>query len=105
MQVKTTKQFNKNLAKLNIKIRTRVLVRARSIEIGDSTKNVKQLKGMQPHIIFERKYSIAGGLRLYFTKIDDNTLLYLNIGKKQNQPKDIAQLKSILEDWQNEHRH
>lgn len=76
MQILKTKQFDKNLAKLSLKIRTRVLVRARSIEIGDATKNIKQLKGMQPHLFYERKFSLAGGLRLYFTKLDDNTLRY-----------------------------
>lgn len=59
---------------------------------------------MQPHLFYERKFSLAGGLRLYFTKLDDNTLLYLDIGKKQNQQKDISRLKNILKDWQNEHR-
>ena len=48
--------------------------------------------------LFELRFTIGGGLRIYYTVRDDRVVLLLNAGNKSGQSKDIAKANEILDE-------
>ncbi len=49
--------------------------------------------------VYELKFDIGPGYRVYFVKIGLKIILLLCAGKKKNQQKDIAQAKEYFQDF------
>jgi len=93
-EILTTPIFDKWL--LNLKDRTtknKVLARLARVENGNFG-DVKQLA----EDLFELRYFIAGGIRIYYTIQLNIVVLLLNGGDKESQKKDIKKAKQLLEE-------
>ncbi|MCB1192362.1 MAG: type II toxin-antitoxin system RelE/ParE family toxin [Leptospiraceae bacterium] len=54
-------------------------------------RNFKPIVGIEN--LFELKFSIAGGIRIYFGKVDKAIIILLCAGNKSSQRSDIAKAK------------
>lgn len=93
-EIETTPVFDKWLNKLKDKgTRYKIAVRLSRIEQG-SFGDHKQLTEQ----LFELRFVVHGGLRLYYTIRNAHIVILLTGGNKSGQDKDIAKAQKILEE-------
>lgn len=86
--------FDEWFKKLDGSIKARVRARIKRVEL---TENFGVYKQLGP--IFEMKFTIAGGVRIYFGKDGDDLILLLVGGNKSSQQDDIKKAKEFWEDY------
>jgi putative addiction module killer protein len=89
--LRSTRQYDKWLSKLNATAKTRVLARLVRVENGNFG-DFKQLD----NDLFELRFFFSSALRIYYTIQDDQVVILLAGGDKSTQTKDIKKAAEIL---------
>ena len=93
-ELETTPVFDKWLSKLKDKTaRYRIAVRLSRVEQGNFGDH-KSLKDQ----LFELRFVVHGGLRLYYTIRNGHVVILLTGGNKSGQGKDIVKARKILDE-------
>jgi putative addiction module killer protein len=96
--IKQTKYFIDNLNKLkNIQAKVSILRRIERIKNG----NFGDYKSITNNL-FELRFTIGAGYRIYYTKRNNQIIILLTVGDKSSQQKDINKAKKILQELENE---
>lgn len=93
-EIKTTQAFNMWLKSIKDPVsRARIMVRLQRIRNGNfGTINTIDIR------ISEFKFTFGGGIRIYYTVVDNQIVLLLLGGNKSTQQKDISKAKQILKE-------
>lgn len=93
-KIKTTPAFKKWLKKVKDPIsRARIMARLQRIRNGNfGTINTIDIR------ISEFKFTFGGGIRIYYTVVDNQIVLLLLGSNKSTQQKDISKAKQILKE-------
>jgi putative addiction module killer protein len=87
--------FGRWYKKLDKSLQTKIDARLQRIKLLGSFGNFKNLgKGL-----YELKFSIPSGPRIYYALENDEIVLLLIGGNKSNQSKDIEKAKDFLKDY------
>ncbi len=86
--------FDEWFKKLDGSVKARVRARIKRVELSGNFGVVKKIGP-----IFELKFTIAGGLRIYFGKDGEDLILLLSGGNKSGQQEDIKKAKEFWEDY------
>lgn len=95
MQIKYTKEFEKWYSKLSdCKVKASILRRLDKIK---SDNHFGDMKNIDINL-YELRFFISSGIRVYFTFKNDVLIILLCGGDKSSQSKDIQKAKNILKD-------
>lgn len=95
MKIKYTKQFKKWLfKKSNLNYSQIILRRIDDIKLKNHFGDHKKLD----NDLYELRFFIGSGIRIYFTLIDLELVILLIGGDKSTQVKDIQKAKNILKE-------
>ena len=95
MQIKYTKEFEKWYNKLSdYKVKASILRRLDKIKFDNHFGDMKNIDIN----LYELRFFISSGIRVYFTFKNDVLIILLCGGDKSSQSKDIQKAKNILKD-------
>jgi putative addiction module killer protein len=92
--------FEKWYKKLDRSLQTKIDARLSRIKIMGSLGNTKGLGSG----LYELKFSMPSGPRIYYAKEGDKLILLLIGGKKSSQSKDIEKAREYLKDYKERRR-
>lgn len=91
--IKQTEVFEKWFRKLkDFELKNVIIDRMSRIKLGNFGDS-KNLKGN----LFELRFNIHGGIRIYFTKRNGEIILLLNAGDKSSQSEDIKKARQLMD--------
>ena len=97
-ELESTPLFDKWLNRLKDKaVRQKLAARLERVTHG----NFGDHKRISEHL-FELRFTIGGGLRIYYTERNHRIILLLIGGSKKTQSKDIARAETIIKEIENE---
>ena len=91
--IKQTEIFEKWFRKLkNFELKNIIIDRMSRVKLGNFG-DCKNLKGN----LFELRFNIQAGVRIYFTKRNGEIVLLLNAGDKSSQSEDIKKARQLMD--------
>lgn len=91
--IKQTEIFEKWFRKLkNFELKNIIIDRMSRVKLGNFG-DCKNLKGN----LFELRFNIQAGVRIYFTKKNGEIVLLLNAGDKSSQSEDIKKARQLMD--------
>ncbi|MDD3730329.1 MAG: type II toxin-antitoxin system RelE/ParE family toxin [Endomicrobiaceae bacterium] len=91
--IKQTDVFEKWFKKLkNFELKNIIIDRMSRVKLGNFG-DFKNLKGN----LFELRFNIQAGVRIYFTKRNGEIVLLLNAGDKSSQSEDIKKARQLMD--------
>ncbi|MDD3175737.1 MAG: type II toxin-antitoxin system RelE/ParE family toxin [Candidatus Nanoarchaeia archaeon] len=91
--IKQTEIFEKWFRKLkNFELKNIIIDRMSRVKLGNFG-DCKNLKGN----LFELRFNLQAGVRIYFTKKNGEIVLLLNAGDKSSQSEDIKKARQLMD--------